>query len=183
MWYLPFTKSPRKHTVTYHFSDLQEVYSGNRQIHTKCQLQYFHPPHISTSGKCHCVIIHQTTKATEYIGVDVKVSAQVTTVTYMHQSQPSLHSLRKHLTVLLELWPGNHLIWCNATYNENTYFSKSVQLGIFMTVMILYTPVLFNSFIETAVSTVQPHILYTPWSKNVIQISVQMQCVIFDKQN
>ena len=23
-----FTKSPRKHTVTYHFSDLQEVYSG-----------------------------------------------------------------------------------------------------------------------------------------------------------
>ena len=68
VWYLPFTKSPRKHTVTYHFSDLQEVYSGNRQIHTKCQLQYFHPPHISTSVKCHCVIIHQTTKATEYIG-------------------------------------------------------------------------------------------------------------------
>ena len=63
-----FTNSPRKHTVTYHFSDLQEVYSGNRQIRTKCQLQYLHPPHISTSGKCHCVIIHQTTKATEYIG-------------------------------------------------------------------------------------------------------------------
>ena len=37
-------------------------------IHTKCQLQYLHPPHISTSGKCHCVIIHQTTKATEYTG-------------------------------------------------------------------------------------------------------------------
>ena len=37
-------------------------------IHTKCQLQYLHPPQISTSGKCHCVIIHQTTKATEYIG-------------------------------------------------------------------------------------------------------------------
>ena len=68
VWYLPFTNSPRKHTVTYHFSDLQEVYSGNRQIHTKCQLQYLHPPHISTSGKCHCVIIHQTTKATEYTG-------------------------------------------------------------------------------------------------------------------
>ena len=63
VWYLPFTNSPRKHTVTYHFSDLQEVYSGNRQIHTKCQLQYLHPPHISTSGKCHCVIIHQTTKS------------------------------------------------------------------------------------------------------------------------
>ena len=51
--------------------------------------------------------------------VDVKVSAQVTTVTYMHQSQSSLHSLRKHLTVHLELWPGNHLIWCNATYNRS----------------------------------------------------------------
>ena len=57
-----------KHTVTYNFIDLQEVYSGNRQIHTKCQLQYLHPPQISTSGKCHCVIIHQTPKATEYIG-------------------------------------------------------------------------------------------------------------------
>ena len=68
VWYFPYTYSPRKHTVTYHFSDLLEVYSGNRQIHTKCQLQYLHPPHISTSGKCHCVIIHQTTKATEYIG-------------------------------------------------------------------------------------------------------------------
>ena len=67
--YLPFTNSPRKHSVTYHFSDLQEVYSGNRQIHTKCQLQYLHPPQISTSGKCHCVIIHQTTKASEYIGI------------------------------------------------------------------------------------------------------------------
>ena len=54
VWYFPFTNSPRKHTVTYHFSDLQEVYSGNRQIHTKCQLKYFHPPHISTRGKCHC---------------------------------------------------------------------------------------------------------------------------------
>ena len=63
-----FTNTPRKHTVTYHFSDLQEVYSGNRQIDTKCQLQYLQPPQISTSGKCHCVIIHQTTKATEYIG-------------------------------------------------------------------------------------------------------------------
>ena len=68
VWYLPFTNSPRKHTVTYHFSNIQEVYSGNRQIHTKCHLQYLHPPHISTSGKCHCVIIHHTTKATEYIG-------------------------------------------------------------------------------------------------------------------
>ena len=36
--------------------------------------------------------------------VDVKVSAQVTTVTYMHQSQPSSHSLRINLTVVhLEL--------------------------------------------------------------------------------
>ena len=35
-----------------------EVYSGNRQIHTKCQLPYLHQPQISTSGKRHCVIIH-----------------------------------------------------------------------------------------------------------------------------
>ena len=48
--------------------------------------------------------------------VDVKVSAQVTPVT-IHQSQSSLHSLRIHLTVHLELWPGNHLIWCNAISN------------------------------------------------------------------
>ena len=48
--------------------------------------------------------------------VDVKVSAQVTTVTYMHQSQPSLQLLRISVTVHLELWPGNHLIWCNATF-------------------------------------------------------------------
>ena len=63
VWY-----SPRKHTVTYHFSDLQEVCSGIRHIHTKCQLQYLHHSQISTCGKCHCVIIHQTTKTTEYIG-------------------------------------------------------------------------------------------------------------------
>ena len=47
--------------------------------------------------------------------VDVKVSAQVTAVTYMHQSQPSSHLLRINLTLHLEVWPGNHLIWCNAT--------------------------------------------------------------------
>ena len=74
--------SPRKHIVTYHFSDLQQVYSDNRQIHTKCQLKYLHPPHISTSGKCHCVIIHQTTKATEYIG-------------YLHKS-PLSHICTNH---------------------------------------------------------------------------------------
>ena len=78
LWYLPFTNNLRKHTVTYHFS---EVYSGNCQIHTKCQLQYLHPPH----------------------RVDVKVSALVTTVTYMHQSQPMSHSLRIYLMVHLEL--------------------------------------------------------------------------------
>ena len=32
------------------------TYRKCTQIHTKCQLQYLHPPHISTSGKCHCVI-------------------------------------------------------------------------------------------------------------------------------
>ena len=61
----PIYKQSKKTYITYHFSDLQEVYSGNRQIHTKCQLQYFHPPQISTR---HCVIIQQTSKAIEYIG-------------------------------------------------------------------------------------------------------------------
>ena len=50
--------------------------------------------------------------------VDVKVSTQVTTVTHIHQSQPSSHSLRINFTVHLELWPGNHLIWCNATFRQ-----------------------------------------------------------------
>ena len=77
VWYLPFTNIPRKYTVTYHFSDLQNIYSGKRQIHTKCQLQYVHPPQISTSGNCHCVI----NKSYWIHRVNVKVYAQVTTVT------------------------------------------------------------------------------------------------------
>ena len=75
---------------------------------------YTHPIY-QQIGKCHCVIIHQTKKNYWIHRVDVKVSAQVTTVTYKHQSQPSSHSLRINLTVHLELWSGNHLIWCNAT--------------------------------------------------------------------
>ena len=39
-------KQSKKHTVTYHFSNLQEVYNDNCQIHTKCQLQYLHSPHL-----------------------------------------------------------------------------------------------------------------------------------------
>ena len=106
--------APRKHTVTYHFSDLQEVCSGNCQIHTNCQLQYLHPPQISTSGKFHCN--NSSDNKSYWIHrVDVKISAQVTTVTYMHQSQPSLHLLHINLTMHLKLWPDNHLIWCNAT--------------------------------------------------------------------
>ena len=118
MWYLPFTKSPRKHTVTYHFSDLQEVYSGNRQIHTKCQLQYFHPPHISTSGKCHCVIIHQTTKATEYTGYLSK---------YLHKSPLSHictnHSLRYIHSVNIWRCTSNSdlaITWFGAMPPDNT---------------------------------------------------------------
>ena len=73
--------SRSNHFVTYHFSDLHEVYSGNRQIHTKCQLQYLHPPHISTSGKCHCVIIHQTTKD-EIIIIVIVVVIFITSLLY-----------------------------------------------------------------------------------------------------
>ena len=39
--------------------------------------------------------------------VYVRISAQVTTVTCMHQSQPSLHLLRTPT--------GNHVNWCGAT--------------------------------------------------------------------
>ena len=91
--------------------------------------------------------------------VDVKVSAQVTTVTYKHQSQPSLHSLRKHFTVHLELWPGNHFIWCNATFrvswggiitisyiylfltpNSQSVFRAGVSLNIHSFIVIMHTP-------------------------------------------
>ena len=96
------TNSPRKHTVTYHFSDLQKVYSGNRQIHTKCQLQYLHPSHIYIN-KWQMSLCNNSSKKSYWIHrVDVKVSAQVTTFTYMHQSQPSLHSLRIHLQCHLQ---------------------------------------------------------------------------------
>ena len=44
VWYLPFINSPRNLIVTYNFSDLQEVYSDNHWINTKCQLQFLHPP-------------------------------------------------------------------------------------------------------------------------------------------
>ena len=99
---VPPIYSSRKHTVTYHFSDLQDVYSGNRQIHTKCQLQYLHPPQISTRGKCHCVIIHQTTKATEYTGWMSK---------YLHKSPLSHictnHSLRHIHSVYISRCTSN----------------------------------------------------------------------------
>ena len=68
VWYLASRNSRRNPTVAYHFSDLQDVYSGNHQIHTKCQLQFLHQNQISTSGKCHCVIILQTIKAADYKG-------------------------------------------------------------------------------------------------------------------
>ena len=34
----------QENILSHHFTDLEEVYSGNHQIHTKCQLQYLHPP-------------------------------------------------------------------------------------------------------------------------------------------
>ena len=65
--------------------------------------------------------------------VNVKVSAQMTTVTYMHQSQPSLHLLLINLTVYPELWPGNHLIWCNATFNDYSLSCWEIIIGGSMT--------------------------------------------------
>ena len=60
--------------------------------------------------------------------VYVIVSAQVTTVTYMHQLQPSLHLLLKILTLHLELWPGNHLIWFNATLSPPVLINLPGQI-------------------------------------------------------
>ena len=71
--------------------------------------------------------------------VDVKVSAQVTTVTYMHQSQPSLHSFHINFTVHLELWPGNHLIWCNATWTLTTAKSHATKLPRGHTILVWHT--------------------------------------------
>ena len=44
-----YKQSKKTNCVIYHFSDLQEVYSGNHQIHTKCQFHCLHQPQISTS--------------------------------------------------------------------------------------------------------------------------------------
>ena len=39
-------------------------------------------------------------------------SSDIKSYWYMHKSQPSSHLLRINFTVHLELWPGNHFIWC-----------------------------------------------------------------------
>ena len=41
VWHLPFVNCQRNPTVTYNFSDLQKVYSGNRPLNTKCQLHFY----------------------------------------------------------------------------------------------------------------------------------------------
>ena len=115
MWYLPFTNSPRKHTVTYHFSDLPEVYSGNRQIQNKMSVAIFTPTHMSLCN-------NSSDNKRNWIH-----RINVTTVTYMHQSQPSLHLLLINLTVHLELWPDNHLIWCNATLSLYTLHKHTCE--------------------------------------------------------
>ena len=40
----------RQALVAYHFGDLQELYSDNRHIHTKCQLQSLHPQNSQISN-------------------------------------------------------------------------------------------------------------------------------------
>ena len=75
--------------------------------------------------------------------VDVKVSAQVTTVTYMHQSQPSLHSLRKHLTVAPRTltWKSLDLVQCHlqlereaglgfSAYTQTKLFHHTFVVGV-----------------------------------------------------
>ena len=75
---------------------------------------YTHP-HISTSGKCHCVIIHQTTKATIYIGYMSK---------YLRKS-PLSHICTNHIYAPMTftpykfhgvpptlIWQSLHLVQC-----------------------------------------------------------------------
>ena len=97
--------------------------------------------------------------------VDVKVSAQVTTVTYMHQSQPSLHSLRKHLTVHLELWPGNHFIWCNATLRVSlsfSFFLFYLCLSLFLT-LITASGARCSSLVRAFIHGVMGHQIDPSW--------------------
>ena len=115
--YLPFTSNPRKHTVTYRFTGSLQWQPSD--FHKMSVAIFTSTPYIN---KWQMSLCNNSSHNKSYWihRVDVKVSAQVTTITYMHQSQPSLHSLRIHFTVHLELWPGNHLIWCNATCNTLT---------------------------------------------------------------
>ena len=113
VWYLPFTNSPRKYIVRYQrlTGRLQWQPSDSH----KMSVAIFTPTPDINKWQMSLCNNWPDNKSYWIHRVDVKVSAQVTTVTYMHQSQPSLHSLRINLTVHLELWPGNRLIWCNAT--------------------------------------------------------------------
>ena len=73
----------------------------------------------------------------------------------MHQSQPSLHSLRINLMVHLELWPGNHLIWCNATFKQNYpwplhgyKYGNNVYISHKIMIIIIYWMIHLTHFIK-----------------------------------
>ena len=75
MWYLPFINGPRNPTVTYHFSDLQEVYTQNVSSNF-----YTHP--IYQVANVIRGTILQAIKTNECIGYNVKISAQITSHIY-----------------------------------------------------------------------------------------------------
>ena len=106
---------PRKHTVTYHFSDSVSLQWQPSDSH-KMSVAIFTPTLYINKWQMSLCNNSSDNKSYWIHRVDVKVSAQVTTVTHMHQSQPSSHSLRINFTVHLKLWPSNRLIWCNATF-------------------------------------------------------------------
>ena len=87
--------------------------------------------------------------------VNIKVSAQVTTLTYMHQSQPSLHSLRIHFTVHLELCPGNHLFGAMPPKIVTFKNGKAWQFSIYdvlvslLAILLMSVSVLLNDNIQT----------------------------------
>ena len=94
-----YKQSKKTYCHIYHFSDLQWQPSDSH----KMSVAIFTPtPDIKKCQMSRCNNSSDN-KSYRIHKVYVKVSAQVTTVTYMHQSQPSSHSLRINLTVHLEL--------------------------------------------------------------------------------
>ena len=81
---------------------------------------------------------------------------------------------RVHLVLL----PGNILFGGLQPIMKIIFIKRPVEYIYHYFYVVLYS----KTFIETIVSTVQLHIMYIPWNKNVIYISLQIQCTLFEKK-